>query len=70
MTKGVKYVSSSDGLKIYADSNNNVGKPAIVFIHGFRLSGACFDRVFEDAEFSSKFHLVRYNLSSCILSNI
>ncbi|KLO15825.1 alpha/beta-hydrolase [Schizopora paradoxa] len=62
MKKEIKSVHSSDGLQIYADSNGNVGKAAIVFIHGFRLSGACFDRVFEDEVFSSKFHLVRYDL--------
>jgi len=60
--KIVKIVTSSDGLKIYADSNGNIGKTAIVFLHGFRFSAAVFDRVFEDTEFSSKFHLVRYDL--------
>ncbi|KLO15816.1 alpha/beta-hydrolase [Schizopora paradoxa] len=62
MTKIIKSVTSSDGLKLYADSNGNVGKTALVFVHGFRYSGAVFDPVFEDPVFSSKFHLVRYDL--------
>ncbi|KLO05439.1 alpha/beta-hydrolase [Schizopora paradoxa] len=60
--KTVKYVTSSDGLQIYADSNDNVGKPALVFTHGFKLTSAVFDRMFEDPTFSSSYHLVRYDL--------
>lgn len=59
-TKTVKYVTSSDGLQIYADSNDNFGKPALVFTHGLKLTSAVFNRVFENSTFSSSFHLVRF----------
>ena len=58
MPKIVKSVTSSDGLKLYADSNDNVGKTPIVFVHGFRLSGFVFNPIFESGAFSSRFHLV------------
>ncbi|KLO05438.1 alpha/beta-hydrolase [Schizopora paradoxa] len=61
-TKTVKYVTSSDGLKIYADSNDNYGKPAIIFTHGFALTSAVFDLVFENPAFAASYHLVRYDL--------
>lgn len=62
-SKIVKSVTSSDGLSLYADSNGNVGRTALIFVHGFRFSAAAFDCIFEDEEFSSKFHLVQRLLS-------
>ncbi|KLO07077.1 alpha/beta-hydrolase [Schizopora paradoxa] len=62
MTSDSKLVASSDGTKIYADSNGNSSKPALVFIHGFMLSAGVFDCLFADEKFTSEFHLIRYDL--------
>jgi len=62
MTDDCKYVTSSDGLKICADSNGNTSKLALVFIHGSRMTGGVFDTVFANEKFAEDFHLIRYDL--------
>jgi len=51
-------VTSTDGLKIYADASGNTSKPALIFLHGFRLAGAVFDSIFANEDFAKNFHLV------------
>lgn len=62
MTNESKLVSSSDGTKIYADSNGNSSKPALVFIHGFMLAAGVFDSLFADERLAKEFHLVRLSV--------
>lgn len=54
-----KKLVSSDGIEIYAESVGNPLKPHVVFVHGFTLSGAVFDRIFHDAEHQASYYLVR-----------
>ena len=55
-----KVVTSSDGTEIYAEAVGNPKKPHIVFVHGFTLSGAVFDRIFHDTQYQQRYYLVRY----------
>lgn len=53
-----KYVTSSDGVKIYADAVGDPANPSIVFIHGFMLSAMAFDNIFFNEQYSSRYYLV------------
>ena len=53
-----QYVTSSDGVKIYADAVGDPANPSIVFIHGFMLSAMAFDNIFLDERYSSRYRLV------------
>ena len=55
-----KIITSSDGTEIYGEAVGNPKKPHIVFVHGFTLSGAVFDRIFNDTQYQQKYYLVRY----------
>ena len=59
-----RFVTSSDGSKIYADAAGDAGKPAIVFLHGLSLSGAVFNNIFSNEEYKKKFFLVRFSVAS------
>lgn len=54
-----KVVISTDGTEIYAEAVGNPTKPHIVFVLGFSLCAAVFDRIFLDAEFQESYYLVR-----------
>lgn len=53
-----KVLTSSDGTEIYAEAVGNPLKPHVVFVHGFTLSGAVFDRIFLNAKFQESYYLV------------
>lgn len=53
-----KLVKSADGTTIYADAVGNPQNPSLVFVHGFALSGAVFDRLFSNTKLNSKYYLV------------
>lgn len=57
-TPYIKVVPSTDGVSIYADAIGDSTKPSIVFIHGFGVSGACFDNLFADKNLLAHFYLV------------
>lgn len=57
-----RVLTSSDGLKIYAEAAGNSSGPSIVFVHGLTLTAACFDAFFEDSRLLQQFYLVRYDL--------
>lgn len=54
-----KIVQSKDKTEIYADAAGDPSKQAIVFIHGFSLSGIVFDSIFFDPHYTENFYLVR-----------
>lgn len=53
-----KMLVSSDGIEIYAESVGNPLKPHVVFVHGFTLSGAAFDKIFLNTKFQESYYLV------------
>ncbi|KDQ24360.1 hypothetical protein PLEOSDRAFT_1078511 [Pleurotus ostreatus PC15] len=57
-----KYLKSSDGTTIYAEAKGDSSKPSIVFLHGFTLSAAVWDGLFDDPKLLDKFYLVRYDM--------
>ncbi|EIW79525.1 alpha beta-hydrolase [Coniophora puteana RWD-64-598 SS2] len=57
-----KQVQSSDGLTIYAEAVGDSSKPAVVFVHGFMLSGAVWDNLFLDPTLLSSVYMVRYDV--------
>lgn len=54
-----KYVTSSDGSKVYADALGNPNNPALILIHGVCLSCVVFDNILFETDFSNDFYLVR-----------
>ena len=57
-----KILASTDGTKIYAEAVGNPGHPALVLVHGLGLTGAAFDKQFEDPRLSDSLYLVRYDM--------
>lgn len=53
-----KVLRSKDKTEIYADAVGDPSKQAIVFIHGFSLSGIVFDNIFADPNYIENFYLV------------
>ncbi|KAI0833650.1 alpha/beta-hydrolase [Trametes gibbosa] len=62
MAKQERMLTSPDGTRIWAESNGNTDKPAIVFVHGLSCTALGWDRQFADPELQSNFHLVRYEM--------
>ncbi|KAK7045133.1 putative oxidoreductase ephD [Favolaschia claudopus] len=56
-----RFVTSKDGTQIFAEARGNPSKPAVVFIHGFRLGATVFDSIFDDPHWLSQVYLVRYD---------
>ncbi len=54
-----KFVTSSDGSKIYAEAVGDPTKPALVLVPGYMLSTMVFDKQFEDKELQKELYLVR-----------
>lgn len=57
--ENARFVTSSDGSKIYADATGDPGKPSIVFLHGLSLSGVIFNHIFANEDYKKNFFLVR-----------
>ncbi|KAI0648966.1 alpha/beta-hydrolase [Trametes meyenii] len=57
-----RILTSSDGTRIWAESNGNTSKPTIVFVHGLSCTSLGWDRQFADPELQREFHLVRYEM--------
>lgn len=55
-------LTSPDGTPIWAESNGNTSKPAIVFVHGLSCTALGWDRQFADPALQRDFHLVRYEM--------
>ncbi len=55
-------LTSPDGTRIWAESNGNTSKPAIVFVHGLSCTALGWDRQFADPALQRDFHLVRYEM--------
>jgi pimeloyl-ACP methyl ester carboxylesterase len=53
-----RFVTSSDGTKIWAQAAGNPSKPAVVFIHGFTCTGLHFSKQFSDPELLENLYLV------------
>ncbi|KAI0349287.1 alpha/beta-hydrolase [Trametes cingulata] len=62
MASQERMLTSPDGTRIWAESNGNTSKPAIVFVHGLSCTALGWDRQFADAELQRDFHLVRYEM--------
>ena len=54
----VRYITSADGTKLYADAVGDPSKPSIVFIHGFALSASVFDSIFLEKSYTNGFYFV------------
>lgn len=59
-SSSAKILTSSDGTKIYADASGNPDKPSIVFVHGQGLSGAVFDNIFFNKQYTEELYLVSF----------
>ncbi|KAH9902632.1 alpha/beta-hydrolase [Cubamyces lactineus] len=57
-----RMLTSPDGTRLWAASNGNTSKPAIVFVHGLSCTALGWDRQFADAGLQRAFHLVRYEM--------
>ncbi|RWQ93078.1 Alpha/Beta hydrolase protein [Paecilomyces variotii] len=57
-----KFIISPDGTKIWAEAAGNHEKPAVVFIHGFSLSGTVWEKQFQDTFLLENLYLLRYDL--------
>ena len=64
-----KFVTSSDGSKIYAEAIGDPTKPALVLVPGYMLSTMVFDKQFEDKELQKELYLVRGPYLATILSH-
>ena len=53
-----KFVTSSDGVEIFAQAAGNSHLPALVFIHGLALSALVWVKILQDANLLKSFHLV------------
>lgn len=53
-----KVLFSSDNYEVYAECVGDHSKPHLVFVHGFMLSGAVFDKIFYDAKYREEYYLV------------
>ncbi|KAI0775060.1 alpha/beta-hydrolase [Trametes elegans] len=58
----VQVVTSPDGTAIWAESNGNTTRPALVFVHGLSCTALGWDRQFADGALQRAFHLVRYEM--------
>ncbi|KAK7045134.1 putative oxidoreductase ephD [Favolaschia claudopus] len=56
-----RFVTSKDGTRIFAEARGDCHKPAVIFIHGFRLGAMAFNEIFNDANWLSQVYLVRYD---------
>ncbi|KAK6992929.1 putative oxidoreductase ephD [Favolaschia claudopus] len=56
-----RFVTSTDGTKIFADARGDPSKPAVVFIHGFGVGAMAFNNVFDDPLWLSQVFMVRYD---------
>ena len=52
-----KFVVSADGTRIFAGALGVPDKPALIFVHGFTLSGSIFDDLFARLESSKDYYL-------------
>lgn len=57
-----KVLESADGTKLFAEAAGDPANPALVFIHGFGVSGVAFDAQFEDPRLNENLYLVRYDM--------
>jgi pimeloyl-ACP methyl ester carboxylesterase len=62
MSLAQKFVTSTDGVQIYAEAIGDSRNPTVVFIHGYACASFHFDRQFEDVKLMEKLYLVRYDL--------
>lgn len=60
----VKYVTSSDGTKVYAEAVGQPANPSLVLAHGFGSSATVFNELFANEELSKNFYLVGEHLPS------
>lgn len=61
-----KVLFSSDNNEVYAECVGDHSKPHLVFVHGFTLSGAVFDKIFYDAKYQEEYYLVETSFSECM----
>jgi len=57
-----RFVTSADGIKIWAQNAGDPSKPAVVFIHGFSCSSLHFEKQFTDAQMLTNLHMIRYDV--------
>ncbi|KAG1805517.1 Alpha/Beta hydrolase protein [Suillus variegatus] len=64
MSRVSKFVTSSDGCKIFAEGVGNLEGPTIVLVHSLGSSTIVFNNLFKDDQLLSKVYLVRYDMRS------
>ncbi|KAJ7592386.1 alpha/beta-hydrolase [Mycena floridula] len=62
MVTQTKSIASSDGASIFASAYGEARKPAIVSIHGVKLSGDVFESLVNVARLSENFYLITYDM--------
>lgn len=60
--ENAQIITSSDGVKIYADATGDPTKPGLIFIHGLALSGVVYNDIFASDKYKSSFYLVGVSL--------
>lgn len=61
-----KFVTSSDGTKIWAAACGNTSKPAVVFIHGFMCTADVFDKQYTNTTMLENLYIVCDEVSVCL----
>ena len=62
MSSTALFVTSPDGIKIWAEAVGDASKPAVVFIHGFGFTTLAFDKQFCDPNLLAHLYLIRYEV--------
>ncbi|KAJ3786495.1 alpha/beta-hydrolase [Lentinula aff. detonsa] len=60
-----RFVTSSDGTKIWAAACGNSSKPAVVFIHGFACTADAFDKQYTNPTMLEDLYIIRYDVRGC-----
>ncbi|KAE9404384.1 alpha/beta-hydrolase [Gymnopus androsaceus JB14] len=60
-----QFITSPDGIKIWAAACGNPSKPAVVFIHGFACTADAFDKQYTDPMMLQKLYIIRYDVRGC-----
>ncbi|KDQ11039.1 hypothetical protein BOTBODRAFT_57759 [Botryobasidium botryosum FD-172 SS1] len=56
------FIHSKDGTQLWAEAKGDTSKPGVVWLHGYPSSSIVFDEYFEDEDYLSQFHMVRYDI--------
>jgi pimeloyl-ACP methyl ester carboxylesterase len=62
-----KFVTSSDGVEIFAQAVGDSRLPTLIFIHGLALSALVWVKILQDANLLKSFQLVGYFVDPLVM---